>query len=76
MQSKQLNLVFIKPTLQCFKKKFMKASMGLFIKYVRKVFRKTNVHFLPPDMLIRTRTCTYQGVSVSFLENFPLVLNE
>ena len=32
--------------------------------------------FLPPP-LIPTRTCAYQGVrNVSFLENFPYLLNE
>ena len=39
----------------------------------RQIFRK-NEHFLP---LIRTRTCTYQGVrNVSFSENFGNVINE
>ena len=45
---------------------------GSFIKYVRKIFRKTNIS----NPLIRTRTCAYQGVrNVSFSENFAYVLN-
>ena len=37
------------------------------IKYVPKIFRKANIS----NPLIRTRTCTYQGVrNVSFSENF------
>ena len=44
---------------------------GLFIKYVRKIFRKTNIS----NPLIRTRTCAYQGVrNVSSSENFSYVL--
>ena len=47
--------------------------MGSFVKYVRKIFRKTNIS----NILIRTRTCAYQGVTnVSFSENFAYVLNE
>ena len=43
------------------------------IYYVRKIFRKTNISY----PLIRTRTCTYQGVrNVSFSENFAYVVNE
>ena len=38
-----------------------------------KFFQKTNISYL----LIRTRTCAYQGVkNVSFLEKFSYVLNE
>ena len=45
---------------------------GTSIKYVRKIFRKTNIS----NPLIRTRTCAYQGVrNVSFSENFAYVLN-
>ena len=45
---------------------------GSSIKYVRKIFRKTNI-FNP---LIRTRTCAYQEIrNVSFSENFAYVLN-
>ena len=48
-------------------------SLGSFIQYVRKIFRKTNISYL----LIRARTCVYQGVSnVSFSEDFKYVLNE
>ena len=47
-------------------------TKGSSIKYVRKIFRKTNIS----NPLIRTRTCAYQGVrNVSFLENFAYVLN-
>ena len=47
-------------------------SKGSFIKYVRKVFRKTNIS----NPLIRTRTCAEQGVrNVSFSENSAYVLN-
>ena len=47
-------------------------AMGSSIKYVRKIFRKTNIS----NPLIRTRTCAYQGVrNVSFPENFVYVLN-
>ena len=45
---------------------------GSSIKYVHKIFRKTNIS----NPLIRTRTCAYQGVrNVSFSENFACVLN-
>ena len=45
---------------------------GLSIKYIRKIFQKTNIS----EPLIRTRTCAYQGVrNVSFSENFAYVLN-
>ena len=45
---------------------------GSCIKYVHKIFRKTNIS----NPLIRTRTCAYQGVrNISFSENFPYVLN-
>ena len=41
-------------------------------KYVRKIFRKTNISY----PLICTRTYAYQGVkNVSFSENFAYVLN-
>ena len=47
-------------------------AMGLSIKYVRKIFWKTNIS----NSVIRTRTCAYQGVrNVSFPENFVYVLN-
>ena len=40
--------------------------------YVHKIFRKTNIS----NLLIRTRTCAYQGVrNVNFSENFAYVLN-
>ena len=46
--------------------------MGSSIKYVRKIFRKTNIS----NRLIRTRAYLYQGVrNVSFSENFAYVLN-
>ena len=42
-----------------------------FIKYVRKIFRKTNIS----NPLIRTRRCAYLGVrNVSFSENLTYVL--
>ena len=45
-------------------------TLGLSIKYVRKMFRKTNVS----NPLISTRTCAYQGVrNVNFLDNFAYV---
>ena len=46
--------------------------MEPFIKYVRKISRKTNIS----NPLIRTHTCAYQGVrNVSFSENLAFVLN-
>ena len=43
-----------------------------FIKYVRKIFRKTNIS----NPLIRTRTWAYQGArNVSISENFVYVLH-
>ena len=45
---------------------------GPSIKYVRKIFRKSNIS----NPLIRTRKCAYQGVrNVSFSEHFAYVLN-
>ena len=45
---------------------------GSSIKYVRKIFRKTNIS----KPLIRTGTCAYQGVrNVIFSENFAYILN-
>ena len=45
---------------------------GPSIKYVRKIFGKTNIS----NPLIRTRTCAYQEVrNVSFSENFAFALN-
>ena len=45
---------------------------GSSIKYVRKIFRKTNIS----NPLIHTRTCAYQRVrNVSFSENFAYILN-
>ena len=42
-------------------------DFGQSIKYVRKIFLKTNIS----NSHIRTRTCVYQGVrNVSFSENF------
>ena len=42
------------------------------IKYVRIIFRKTNIS----NPLIRTHTCAYQGIrNVSFSENFAYILN-
>ena len=50
----------------------IKYGSGPSIKYVRKIFRKTNIS----NPLIRTRTCAYQGVrNISFSENFSYVLN-
>ena len=51
------------------------ASFHLFrvpsIRYVRKIFRKTNIS----NPLMRTRTRAYQGVrNVNFSENFACVL--
>ena len=65
--------------LQCsvFQRSLLSSSLHGFlkessIKYVCKIFRKTNVS----NPLIRTRTCAYQGVrNVSFSENFAYVLN-
>ena len=42
----------------------------LFIWYIRKIFRKTNISY----PMMRTQTCAYQGVNVSFSENFVNVL--
>ena len=51
---------------------FNTSIKGPSIKYIRKIFRKTNIS----NRLIRTRTCAYQGVrNVSFSENFAYVLN-
>ena len=52
---------------------FQRANIrGSSIKYVHKIFRKTNIS----NPLIRTRTCAYQGVrNVSFSKNFASVLN-
>ena len=53
--------------------KRLSIDYGLTIKYVRKIFRKTNMS----NPLIRTRTCAYQGVrTVGFSENFAYVVNE
>ena len=47
-------------------------SKGPSIRYIRKIFRKTNIS----NLLIRTCTCAYQGVrNVSFSVNFAYVLN-
>ena len=49
-----------------------KRRTGSSIKYVRKIFRKTDIS----NPLIRTRTCAYQGVkNVSFSEDFAYLLN-
>ena len=49
-----------------------KRRRGSSIKYVRKIFRKTDIS----NPLIRTRTCAYQGVkNVSFSEDFAYLLN-
>ena len=46
--------------------------MGSTIKYVCKIFRKTNIS----NVLIPTRTCAYRGVrNLSFSKNFAYVLN-
>ena len=46
---------------------------GSSIKYVRKIFGKTNIS----NPLIRTRMCAYQGLrNVGFLEHFAYILNE
>ena len=48
------------------------SSNGPSFKYVRKIFRKTNIS----NPLTRTPTCAHQGVrNVSFSENFAYVLN-
>ena len=47
-------------------------NYGSSIKFVREIFRKTNIS----NPLILTSTCAYQGVrKVSFSENFAYVLN-
>ena len=47
-------------------------TLGSSIKYVRKMFLKTDIS----TPLIRTRMCAYQGVSdVSFSKNLVYVLN-
>ena len=52
--------------------KYSVAWKGSSIKYVRKIFRKTNIS----NLLIGTRTCAYQGVrDISFSWNFAYVLN-
>ena len=54
-------------------RKFLFLNKGPSIKYVRKIFRKTNIS----NPLIRTHSCAYQGVrNVSFSENFAYVLNK
>ena len=76
------NFRYCFPLLLCnFSRNFIKGSFllyfpvfcrGLFIQYVRKIFRKTNISY----PLIRTRTCAYQWVrNVSFSENLAYVLN-
>ena len=46
--------------------------IGSSIKYVRKIFRKTNIS----NPMIRTHKCAYQRVkNISFSENFAYVLN-
>ena len=63
--------IVIDMILQCLCKYFDKK--GSSIKYVRKIFQKTNIS----NPLIRTRTCVYQEVrNVSFSENFAYGLNE
>ena len=62
--------IVIDMILQCLCKYFDKK--GSFIKYVRKIFQKTNIS----NPLIRIRTCAYQGVrNISFSEDFAYVLN-
>ena len=47
-------------------------ALGPSIKYVYKIFRKTNIS----NLLIRTRMCAYRGVrDTSFLEDFAYILN-
>ena len=47
-------------------------NKGSSIKYIRKIFRKTNTS----NLQIRTRTRAHQGVrNVNFSENFVFVLN-
>ena len=47
-------------------------GLGASIKYVHKIFRKTNIS----NPLIRRLKCAYQGVrNISFSENFAYVLN-
>ena len=47
-------------------------STGSSIKYVHKIFRKTNIS----NPLMRIRTCGYQGVrNVRFSDNFAYILN-
>ena len=58
--------------LQCVHHSWQRSPKGPSIKWVRKIFRKTN----SSNPLIRIRTCAYQGVrNVSFSENFAYVLN-
>ena len=53
--------------------KILPKSLGSFISYVRKIFRKTNLSY----PLVRTPVCAYQEVrNVSFSENFANVINE
>ena len=53
---------------------YSKHYWGPSIKYVRKIFRKTNIS--NPPSLICTRTCASQEVkNVSFSENFAYVPN-
>ena len=42
------------------------------IHYVRKIIRKTNISY----PLIRTFSCAYRGVNVSFSQNFASIINE
>ena len=61
-----------KDPAKCLWWNFFLWKQGSSIKYVRKIFRKTNIS----NFLIRTRTCAYQGVrNVSFSENFTYALN-
>ena len=49
--------------------KFEASAQGSFIKYIRKIFRKTYISYV--------RTCPCQGViNVDFAENLAYVLNE
>ena len=62
--------IVIDMILQCLCKYFDKK--GSSIKYVRKIFQKTNIS----NPLIRIRMCAYQGVrNISFSEDFAYVLN-
>ena len=66
-----LNLLYYISKFLSSKSKF--SLKGLFIYYIREIFRKTNISYL----LIRARTCAYQELrNVCLSENFANILNE